>query len=1328
MGSGTQQITGPPVVRLPSADALPGSARIVAGRFRLDYEAGSGGMGTVYRAVDLVSGTTAAVKILNGRELRDRRRFEQEAAILAELSHPAIVRYLAHGISETGDPFLAMEWLEGEDLAALIARQTLSTADALFVIRRAAEALGYAHGRGIIHRDVKPENLFLPMGDISRVKVLDFGIARLTQGGRSLTRTGAVVGTPGYLAPELVRGDRNLNARVDVFSLGCVLFQCLTGRPVFEAEESSALLAKILLQDAPRVRELVPRVPPALDELVARMLAKEPEDRLCDMRAVIDAIDDLGPITDVGLAPRRPRVQAALTDSEQRIACVVLAGPSASEDRKWRGHTIRISVDGGDDDDEAAPVPPVVSMIEALETELASAHGARVHALPDGSMVVTLPDAGKSTDQAATAARCALRVRAAFPDVGLVIATGPGRFSAWSVVGEVIDSGTRLLRCTAPGAIRLDDMAAGLLDARFEIHRDGGRRFLRGERDVFEVKRNLLGKISEFVGRGREMSMLTNLFSSAASESIASAVLVTGPAGAGKSRLRQEMIEWVQRREQRALVLFGAGDSLGAGSPFGMLGRAVQRAAGIQPGEALEEKRRKLTLRVARHVDCDSVGRVATFLGEMAGIPFADEDSSALQAARQNPQLMGDGMRRAWEDWLAAECAAGPVLIVLEDLHWGDLGTVSFIDGALRNFREQPLMVFALARPDVHSRFPQLWQERELQTIRLAPLARRAAEKLVRGALRSDVGDAVVEQIIDRADGNAFCLEELIRAAADGRSESLPDSVIGMVQARLDAEDPDARRVLRAASIFGERFSRTGVTFLLGGEAAGAPVGDWIDLLCARELVARIPVAAPGRSDVELTFAHALVREAAYAMLTDEDRALGHRLAGEWLEQKGSSEAMVLAEHFRLGDEPTRSVAWYLRAAEHALNANDLVAAIERAERGIEGGAAGEQAGALRLIQAEGHVWRGELAQAERCALEAAACLSAGSAIGLRAQGQAVVAAAKLGKLDEVEAQVHEVSRIAPDFGARSAQIVCLCWGANYLMFGGRHAVADEIMEIIAELAGDLSEIDLQAVALVHQVRSVRASIAGDLGASLIGLETALLAFEQAGDMRNACTVRCNMGYLYCELGDFERAEVALRHAMQAATRMGLCELAAAILHNLGRVLGLRHNLDEARRLEQQAIDCFVEQGDQRLEGVARTYLAEILVAAGDLEAAHAEAMRAVEVLHVAPALRVAAQAMVARTLLVQGRTAEATVLARGAAADLAQLGEIEEGEAAVRLVLVDCLGAIGAHEESHSVLAQARAWLLARAARISEPAWRTRFMNEVPTNAKLLASCDARS
>ena len=164
----------------------------------------------------------------------------------------------------------------------------------------------------------------------------------------------------------------------------------------------------------------------------------------------------------------------------------------------------------------------------------------------------------------------------------------------------------------------------------------------------------------------------------------------------------------MQRRPERAEVLFGVGDSLGAGSPFGMLGRAIRRAAGIQEGEPLDEKRRKLAERVARHVDREVVPRVAAFLGEIANVPFPDDDNEALQAARART-------RSSWATACAGPGKTGwppsarrsPVLIVLEDLHWGDLGTVSFIDAALRNLREQPLMVLALARPDVSTRaFP----------------------------------------------------------------------------------------------------------------------------------------------------------------------------------------------------------------------------------------------------------------------------------------------------------------------------------------------------------------------------------------------------------------------------------------------------------------------------------------------------------------------------------------------------------------------------------------------------------------------------------------------
>src|SRR3954471_8118794 len=144
---------------------------VVAGRFRLDQRAGAGGMGTVYRARDLVHGTEVALKLLDSGEIRDAERFTQEASILARLSHPGIVRYVAHGAAADRHS-IAMEWLEGENLESRIQRDPLRLHETLEVLRRTAEALAHAHAQGIIHRDLKPENLFLPGQEIARLKLL----------------------------------------------------------------------------------------------------------------------------------------------------------------------------------------------------------------------------------------------------------------------------------------------------------------------------------------------------------------------------------------------------------------------------------------------------------------------------------------------------------------------------------------------------------------------------------------------------------------------------------------------------------------------------------------------------------------------------------------------------------------------------------------------------------------------------------------------------------------------------------------------------------------------------------------------------------------------------------------------------------------------------------------------------------------------------------------------------------------------------------------------------------------------------------------------------
>src|SRR5262249_30702078 len=158
------------------------------------------------------------------------------------------------------------------------------------------------------------------------------------------------------------------------------------------------------------------------------------------------------------------------------------------------------------------------------------------------------------------------------------------------------------------------------------------------------------------------------------------AVLVTGPAGVGKSRLRREFVDKIRRRSEPLEVLIGRSESLVEGTPFGVVADVIRGAAGIRDGEPLETRRKKLTARLAKSLRPPVLGRVASFLGELTSTPFPDGGDAVLVAARDNAILMGDAMRAAWEEWLIAECALHPVLLVLEDLQWGDGATARLVD------------------------------------------------------------------------------------------------------------------------------------------------------------------------------------------------------------------------------------------------------------------------------------------------------------------------------------------------------------------------------------------------------------------------------------------------------------------------------------------------------------------------------------------------------------------------------------------------------------------------------------------------------------------------
>ena len=307
-------------------------------------EAGAGAMGRVYEASHRDTGRRIALKILSRNSPTDRARFAAEAEALERLDHPAIVGYVAHGLTMDGEAFLAMEWLDGITLSQHLESGPLTILETVVLARRVAEALAAAHAQGIIHRDLKPSNLFLVHGRIDAVKVVDFGIAREMGVSRDLTRTGEVVGTPGYMAPEQARGQQ-LDGRSDLFALGCVLFRCVTGRPAFEGEDILSVLSKLILHDPPRVSQVSAVVPKQLERLVARMLAKDPagrpasaEEVLAELRPMEDllsrgeelpAVPPSLPLPGAVASPSPSRLRARLAVAGAIVAVPLIAGAAA---------------------------------------------------------------------------------------------------------------------------------------------------------------------------------------------------------------------------------------------------------------------------------------------------------------------------------------------------------------------------------------------------------------------------------------------------------------------------------------------------------------------------------------------------------------------------------------------------------------------------------------------------------------------------------------------------------------------------------------------------------------------------------------------------------------------------------------------------------------------------------------------------------------------------------------------------------------------------------------------------------------------------------------
>lgn len=269
------------------------AAKRVIGPFELGERIGVGGMGIVYRAVYTKTGTPVAIKILSpdlSNEESLQKRFEREISILKKLQHPHIVRY--YGGGKLGiQRFYAMELVSGGSLESYLkSKQRLSWEEAIAFGLQVAQALEHAHNAGVIHRDLKPANLMLTKD--RKIKLTDFGIARDTTA-TALTAAGRTVGTYAYMAPEQIRGKPPVDKKTDLYALGCVLFEMLTGETPFSCENQGEMLMMHLKDEPPRVTSLAPDCPIWLEELIFDLLEKEPENRPYDALSVQVKLDEI---------------------------------------------------------------------------------------------------------------------------------------------------------------------------------------------------------------------------------------------------------------------------------------------------------------------------------------------------------------------------------------------------------------------------------------------------------------------------------------------------------------------------------------------------------------------------------------------------------------------------------------------------------------------------------------------------------------------------------------------------------------------------------------------------------------------------------------------------------------------------------------------------------------------------------------------------------------------------------------------------------------------------------------------------------------------------
>ena len=940
---------------------------------------GQGGMGEVLLAYDPRLDRQVAIKRIRADITLDdnrRRRFRREAQVAAGLNHPAIVQVFDL-LTEGDTEHIVMEYVPGRSLRSILKRGALTVREVVVLGAELAEGIAYAHRRGVVHRDLKTENVLVtPEGE---PKITDFGIARrlLTRSAQeALTREGMVLGTYRAMSPEQIRGEE-VDARSDLFSFGVLLYEVLTGESPFLAETETATVARVLNQEVPPLHRVVSDVPRGLSTLVVHLLQKEPHLRprhggetVERFRALLrDFPETPGEATAMRTVVEGPR-RGSGTDSEPTPSRVT----TPTSVRRRTGERRQVTLVGcevvglgtGSQTLDPERLYSVMPEFRDLAREAVERWEGQIESLAGHRLVACFGYPRAHEDDAWRAARTATEIvhrvedlcrrmggdadggfaaRAAVhtglalilpdPDAGETRTSSTGDLGERAeqvVLGKTLDltSGIQLL--AEPGAVVLSTATRRLVEGYFTTEALPATRVagadepvtahrITGDRQVhsrLEAEREL----SPLVARERELGLLRDRWEMAR-EGEGQVVLVGGEAGIGKSRLLRSLRDALRSEAPTWLSAYGSPHT--RNTPLQPMMELLRQAAGLREVDSPRERVDRLEGLLRRH-DLpleEGVSLLAPFLDlELEGRYPALELSPERRRGRTLELLL---------ELILKVAERRPVILAVEDLHWVDPSTLELLGLLTEQGASVSLYLLLTYRPELEIPWGHV---SHMTRLSLTRLAREESARLLR-RLTGDkpLPSEVEEQILAKTEGVPLFVEELTRTLLESDlleeggerweltgplgSLDIPSTLRDSLTARLDRLEEEAREVAQYAAVLGRRF----IFPLL---AAVVPLEEGIlgvalDRLVRAELLQR---RGSSWTKARYMFRHALIRDAAYELLLEGHRRRIHGRVAEVLQedfaQVAQAEPELLAHHLERAERLEAAVTAWQRAGDRA--------------------------------------------------------------------------------------------------------------------------------------------------------------------------------------------------------------------------------------------------------------------------------------------------------------------------------------------------------------------------------------------------------------------------